>query len=348
MCLTLGLLAGALALPAHFDDPLQQPAQITPLALASTVLAVAQTGDAYIAVGQRGHILRKPSADADWAQIPAPVSTDLVAVAFPSPAHGWAVGHDGVVLSTEDGGRTWQRRLDGRQAWQIAETYYEGLAAKGDETGARELKYLKKVADQGPAWPFLDVWFRNDSEGYLVGTFGMIMRTTDGGSHWTPLMERTENRKQLHLYAVRGDGEDVFIAGEQGLVLRLDSKSGRFTALSLPYQGALFGVAVQQERILVYGLAGHVLLSEDRGSTWRTLETGTTQSVVGYAARPDGTLLLVTQGGKILQLSPGSSQISTAGLVMAGEVFGIVPEGKDGAVVATSTGPKSVRLGGRP
>ncbi|CAG4895702.1 Ycf48-like protein [Paraburkholderia saeva] len=344
----LGIAVNAMALPAHFEDPLQQPAQITPISLQSPVLAVAQAGAGFVAVGQRGHILRKASPTATWVQVAAPVSIDLVAVSFPSPDHGWAVGHDGVVLSSSDGGQSWQRRLDGHKAWQSAVSYYEGRVAHGDEAAAHQLNYLKKVAAQAPAWPFLDVWFRNASDGYLVGAFGLILHTTDAGNSWTPMMDLTDNPKRLHLYAVRGHGDDVFIAGEQGLVLRLDVATGRFAALSLPYKGPFFGVAVQATRVVVYGLSGHVLLSDDRGATWRALDTGTAQSFVGYAIQPGGALLLVTQGGKIMRLAPNATQLSASGHAIAGEAFGIAPAGDDGVVVATSTGPKPVRLGGAP
>ena len=37
-------------------------------------------------------------------------------------------------------------------------------------------------------------------------------------------MHATDNPKSLHLYAVRGIGADVYIAGEQGLLLKLDAR----------------------------------------------------------------------------------------------------------------------------
>jgi hypothetical protein len=49
-----------------------------------------------------------------------------------------------------------------------------------------------------------------------------------------------------------------------------------------------------------------------------------------------------------MQLSANATQLSALGHAMAGEVFGIAPAGDDGVVVATSTGPKPVRLGGTP
>jgi photosystem II stability/assembly factor-like uncharacterized protein len=341
----LAMAAGALALPSHFEDPLERPAQISDLALRAPVLGTAAAGSALIAVGQRGHILRQSSPTSPWHQVRVPVSTDLVAVAFPSPDHGWAVGHDGIVLSTRDGGVTWQRRLDGHMAYEIELSHYEALAARGDATALRELRFLKRMASQAPARPFLDVWFKSDKDGYLVGAFGMVFRTSDGGSSWVPMAERTDNPKRLHLYAVRGDADNTYVAGEQGTTLRLDAATGRFIAMNAPYKGSFFGVAVQKARVIVYGLKGHALMSEDRGHTWLVLETGTTQSIVGSAVDPRGHVLFATQGGRILRLRAKDTRLSEAGTVKAGEVFGMASAGDGRTVMATSAGPKAVQLG---
>ena len=45
-----------------------------------------------------------------------PVSADLTALHFANAQQGWAVGHEGVVLHTPDGGASWTLQLDGRRA----------------------------------------------------------------------------------------------------------------------------------------------------------------------------------------------------------------------------------------
>jgi photosystem II stability/assembly factor-like uncharacterized protein len=78
-----------------------------------------------------------------------------------------------------------------------------------------------------------------------------------------------DNPKALHLYAVRGVGGEIYIAGEQGLVLKLDRASGEFRPLELPYKGTLFGVTGNARAVLVYGLRGSLLRSIDGGRTWQ-------------------------------------------------------------------------------
>ena len=65
-----------------------------------------------------------------------------------------------------------------------------------------------------------------------------MLRTADGGTTWQPLLHATDNPKALHLYAVRRVGGELYIVGEQGLVLKLDRDGGRFVALTLPYKGS--------------------------------------------------------------------------------------------------------------
>src|SRR5262249_19097658 len=154
---------------------------------------LARAGERVVAVGQRGHVMYSDDAGASWKQANVPVSSDLVAVTFPTPTHGWAVGHDGVILHSADAGATWTRQLKG----------------------------------QSPDNPFLDVWFSDEKTGFVVGAFNLILQTTDGGASWQPWLDRTDNPKTLHLYAIREAAGQVYVAGEQGLLMRLDAAAGR-------------------------------------------------------------------------------------------------------------------------
>ena len=75
-----------------------------------------RAGDRLVAVGQRGHVVVSSDGGATWKQAQVPVSSDLVAVYFVDAKQGWAVGHDGVILHTADGGEYWELQLDGRKA----------------------------------------------------------------------------------------------------------------------------------------------------------------------------------------------------------------------------------------
>src|SRR5690349_7812247 len=234
------ILPGRAAERAAFKDPLDTPARRSPLATTGEVMAVTPAGDRLVAVGPRGIILASADRGATWQQVHSPVSSDLVAVQFPTSSIGWAVGHDGVVLRTQDGGRTWVKHLDGRRLNALMLAKYEPLEKQGDPQAPALMKEIRQFAEEGPAKPLLDVWFVNEREGFLIGAFNLIFHTEDGGATWEAWYERTENSQRFHLNVMRGRGDDLYIAGEQGLVLRLDRVQRRFVASPTSYKGSLF------------------------------------------------------------------------------------------------------------
>lgn len=259
----LMLLAPVCAPAAEFRDVLDTPAAASTLARMGLFNGLARAGQRVVAVGQRGHVLYSDDAGRSWLQSKVPVSSDLVAVSFPTASHGWAVGHDGVVLHSADAGATWTRQL-----------------ARTED-------------------PFLDVWFDDERTGYVVGAFGVMLRTADGGGTWAPWQQHADNPKGLHLYAIRRVGGALYIAGEQGLLLRLDPRSGRFRALELPYQGTLFGITGGTRSVVAFGLRGNAFRSTDGGNTWQKIESGLQ---VGLTAGTNDAarLVLVSQAGHVL------------------------------------------------
>jgi len=297
--IVLGLVALALAAPARardgFVDPLDEPSAVSPLAPRRLLNAAAFAGQRMVAAGQRGHIVFSDDQGKTWTQADVPVSSDLTALSFPSSQRGWAVGHDGVVLATADGGRTWTRQLDGRG---ISTLLAKAAVANGVPDAVREqLAFLVK---QGADLPLLDVWFDDEKSGTAVGAFNLILHTEDGGTTWTPWLDRAENPKALHLYAVRRAAGALWIAGEQGLVLKLEPATGRFVPCLTPYAGSFFGVTGNDQAVLVFGLRGNVLRSHDRGATWQKVETGLEVAITGGAPAGDGRLVLASASGQVL------------------------------------------------
>ncbi len=307
--IVLAALAGALtislarpAVAADFADVLDTPALPSELAAQSMLTGLASAGERLIAVGQRGHILYSDDAGLHWRQAQVPVSSDLVAVHFPSPLQGWAVGHDGVVLHSSDAGATWSRQFDGRQVGPNMLEHYRQLAAAQpeDKALAALVSEAERMTEEGADKPFLDVWFENERVGYIVGAFNLIFRTDDGGRSWTPWLDRTDNPNALNLYALRPVGNDLFIVGEQGLVLKLDPAAGRFVATPTPYHGTFFGITGKPGAALVFGLRGNVYRSVDGAASWSKVELGLPLSITASAVTADGRIILLSQAGHVL------------------------------------------------
>lgn len=305
-----------------FNDVLDTPSHKSRLATKTLFNGVSLAGKRIVCVGQRGHIVYSDDGGTSWNQAEVPVSSDLTAVTFPTSRHGWAVGHDGVILHTVDAGATWNKQFDGRAAARAMAARHATLKnctgchdkKETIRTPAREsARTLNTPAfGKGPDKPFLDVWFENESNGYAVGAFNMIFRTVNGGKEWEPLYNRTENRKRLHLYAVKAVGNDIFVVGEQGLALKLDKVSGQFRAQKTGYNGTLFGIIGKPGSIIVYGMRGTAFLSRDAGAGWQKVATGTPLGITGSTMAEDGTIVLVNQAGHLLISNNNGESFSLA------------------------------------
>lgn len=326
-----------LAAPGNgYHDVLDTPAMKSPLAERGLLNGLARAGQRVVAVGQRGHVLWSDDGGRRWRQAEVPVSSDLVAVSFPDATNGWAVGHDGVVLKTSDGGQRWTRQLDGRQLGVLMVEYYAAHAT----TDPKLQDEARRIARQDAETPFLDVWFADASNGFVVGAFGLIFRTTDGGAHWEPWLHAVDNPKRLHLYAVRGIGADVYIVGEQGLALKLDRKAGRFRALALPYHGTLFGIAGNARAIVVHGLRGNLLRSTDGGQHWQPVDTGLRVGLTGSTVADDGRFVIVSQAGHLLTSRDDGASFARAPIEQPVPAAAVVATANGALVVA---GPRGAR-----
>ncbi len=215
------LLATQAAVAGPFVDPLDKPAEASPLAQHSQLLAITRAGSRLVAAGMRGHILYSDDDGRTWIQAKVPVSVALTALSFPTPQQGWAAGHSGVVLHTGDGGQNWELQLDGRRTATDMIAFYEGLAGGGDEAAARLVQELPINWQDGPEQPWLGVRFADEQQGFVGGAFNLMLETRDGGRSWTPWTHRVDNPDALHLNAIEKIGSALYMPSERGVVFRL-------------------------------------------------------------------------------------------------------------------------------
>lgn len=246
-------------------------AEIMPLTPKNLLLDVVRNGDGYVAVGDRGGIIR--SADgATWEQVKVPVRAALTAVTFADAQHGWAVGHDAAIVATRDGGSTW------------------------------ELQHFDPAAEK----PFLDVLFLDAQRGFAVGAYGLFMKTEDGET-WTEAEAPAIREEEMHFNSIvrLGDGS-LFIAGESGMLAVSGDQGQTWQKLSSPYESSFFGALPAGDKgALVYGLRGNVYVTQDvRANKWTKLETDSVASMFGGTVLPSGDYALVGLNGVILVASP--------------------------------------------
>ena len=295
------LLAMAMAVQPVLERPavkVQAPEKVV-------LIDITRAGQRLVAVGERGVITFSDDGGDRWHQADVPVSTTLTAVFFPTPDNGWAVGHSGVILHTEDAGATWQKQFDGVAAANLALESAKTIAEqKGSDDSVAEkmIGNAELLVADGADKPFLDLYFKNDQEGIVVGSYGLIFRTRDGGGTWHCLMDRLENPHGLNLYTIRAAAHTIYISGEQGLLFLSEDDGITFRRVDTFYAGTFFDLAaLSAQDVVLVGLRGNAFWSDDQARSFHPARVQVEVSFTAVDQLRDGTLIFANQAGVLLK-----------------------------------------------
>ncbi|TJY56667.1 hypothetical protein E4T66_19085 [Sinimarinibacterium sp. CAU 1509] len=286
-----------------------RPAVIAPRSESSLLLDITRAGDHYVVVGQRGNILL--SADGtQWKQVPVPNDATLTRVRFVDANTGWAIGYDGTVLGTTDGGEHW--------------TLLQHDAAWGK--------------------PYYDIHFFDASTGLLAGANGVLKRSSDGGMSWQDIdTDALEDGPNLYNLITLGDGS-LLLAGERGFLALSGDRGETWQRLKSPYTGSFFGaLPINPSGAVIFGLRGNAFYAADLAQAailtpedveamreaafdpeaatgaanpvstvagWTELASDSFESLFGGTLTADGTVLLFGMNGHVMQADLTQAKLS--------------------------------------
>ena len=170
--------------------------------------------------------------------------------------------------------------------------------------------------DQGATWRqaqvpsrqlLTAVYFVDAQHGWAVGHDAQILASRDGGATWSKQFEDLAREAPLlDVYFL--DTQRGFAVGAYGALLHTEDGGQQWTRLQSPYDGSLFGVlgTATPGTVLVYGLRGNLLRSDDFGDRWHTVELPTARGplafgLAGGALLGDGSVVVVGNGGSVLR-----------------------------------------------
>lgn len=317
-CLALALIASSWPATGLTEEsaaaaPVPQSEMMPLAANASLILDLADAASRAVAVGERGEILVSESRT-EWRQV-ADVPTRSTLTAVSAAGDGvWAVGHDGTIVASTDGGLTWtQQRRD-------------------------VLDTANPSSDPRQGMPLLDVLMLSPQHGFAVGAYSQLLRTDDGGASWNFVATKLASDSAVD----SGDGEAVgdednwtlsdedlamgdiaephfnaiartgsgalMIVGERGTVLRSRDDGKTWESVKLPYAGSMFGViGYAGDHVVAFGMRGNVFESRDLGEHWSTVETGTELSLMGGSGFGADGFALVGANGAVLLREEGAA-----------------------------------------
>lgn len=284
------------------------------LASHTLVLDGAFAGNAIVAVGERGTILRSVDNAATWTAAKPLTTATLTGVCFADAQHGWAVGHDALILGTSDGGVTWSKQ------WQ------------GDN-----------LSDS-----FLDVIAFDTKHVIAVGAYGLYLTSADAGRHWE---HRKILPDDYHFNRIsRGPTGTLYLAGEHGTLLRSRNGGNTWAAIPTVYEGSFYGVLpLTEQTLLAYGLRGRIYRSTNDGQTWSAVLSGQTELIASAVQLGNRTIVLAGQvRGLLVSTDAGLTFVRhpsgiTTGVaeIMALPNDGLLALGENGAAALS---PSTVEL----
>lgn len=312
----LAVLGVSLAASASAAEPLHS--EMMPLAVSrGLILDLAEAASRAVAVGDRGQILVSESRT-EWRQVAdVPTRATLTAVTAVGDAV-WAVGHDGTILASRDGGLSWVLQR-------------EDVLDTGPDA----------AFDPRQGVPLLDILMLDTDRGFAVGAYSQLLRTTDGGASWQFVSTASDapeadpvdqggavgdednwtlsdadlamgDVSDPHFNAIARTGSGaLLIVGERGSAFRSRDGGDTWERTELPYGGSMFGlIGYEGEHALAFGMRGNVFETHDLGESWSAIETGTDLSLMGGAARGEGGFVLVGANG-IVVLRDGAGEAVT-------------------------------------
>ncbi|MEA2062746.1 MAG: YCF48-related protein [Gemmatimonadota bacterium] len=216
----------------------------------------------------------------------------------PGTGLGWAVGRQGVILHTADGGRSWRPQasgtnadlqrvqfIDEKQGWIAGGRVRMGRTneeMRHDERGG--YGYILHTGDGGRNWEIqygeqgryiFGLYILNGKQGWAVGERGVILHTTDSGTHWR-VTANSGTVNWLYGISFLEDGRRGFIVGETQTVLATDDSGKHWRKVDAPADKAFYGflphyrsVTFRGEDGWIVGQNGIILGTGDGGKTWQ-------------------------------------------------------------------------------
>lgn len=184
----------------------------------------------------------------------------------------WAVGHDGLVYRSFDGGVTWTQRTVGTAAlYDVRATGFDALiVGDGGETW--------RSSDSGGNWSLTTVAGTPQLRAlampaagvaYAVGGGGTIVKSTDGGASWSPQASGTGADLTDVCFSDETHG---WVVGASGTVLHTTDGGATWDPVSVDSPENLLGVAQNGSTVWVVGENATARRSVNDGASWDAVD----------------------------------------------------------------------------
>jgi len=224
-------------------------------------------------------------------ELPPLVPRDLVfGVTAPSDGPLFMVGNQGKILTSEDGGKTWnsqkspvKKDLIDVKSWDSDRLLAVGNGGSilrtdnGGESWTRVNNPYSKSTNKRGINKIIRASILDGGDAWAVGQWNMIMETSDYGKTW----RRISKSRDRNLYGVDAINPNFVIGvGEFGTILQGKRNQGdtwTWTSVESPVKRSLKGIEFRNDNVgMIVGLKGTILRTTDGGSSWNVVHEGKT------------------------------------------------------------------------
>lgn len=225
------------------------------------------------AAGSNGKIIRSINGGASWLAQSASTAENMQGIAAWDADRAVAVGGNGVVVRSEDAGKTWSEvavpKSDVANKLLNVRAYENGVAWAVGELGA-----VLRTADYGRTWTralpekdqaWNDIAFTGN-HGVLVGEFGQVQVTDDGGTSWQAVKSGVQS--SLMSVAMRDAANGVAV-GLSGVILVTHDGGRQWTTVEPQTREHLNNVIWDGSAWVAVGDKGVIVTGDLAGRVWK-------------------------------------------------------------------------------
>jgi len=314
--------------------------------------------------------------------------------ALPGSEYIWAVGNNGLIIHSLDGGKSWQQqtfpggpKIESGKSSQsaslleqispistayameprtsqstseiIEQNYSKNISNKNFskiqpltskrivEPSKKKEEVTKQIEKSIPNLYAIN--FIDKDTGIAVGDGGTILKTTDGGKHWST--QNSGTRNDLHGIAF-SDSQTGVAVGGYGTILMTTSGGEHWSTQSSGTRNDLHGIAFSDSQTgVAVGVGGKILKTRDGGESWSVQSSRRTgaslyaiafsDSQTGVAVGVGGTILKTTSGGEYWSAQSSGTNSILSGIAFSDSKAGVAVGGGGTTILKTRDGGES-------
>lgn len=208
--------------------------KMTTLNSTDALNSVAENTGIVIAVGEKGKILKYDGSN--WTQQNRLIPPVLNDAAMSDLLNGTAVGNNGSILVTADGGASWKIQNSGTLHHLNSIYIFPGAGSSKAIAVGDSGTVIMRQANTTVWTPLtgfgitkLNDIHISDQLGIIVGENGIAYRSTNGGTTWAAVTptNTTEHLNAIHIT----DKTSAYAVGNQGVIIRIKDNGADWTSL---------------------------------------------------------------------------------------------------------------------